>query len=492
MIISLLHAFTIFVLMNEMRKKGNNRWLYALMIISQIMLTGLVFQWLRSQWQDEKDFLKNDIARLFTESTGQILDSLLVKDLIVPALTDSAYKSGHLIPKSESSPVNRHHESQNFTNASEKRYGSFSDIDSAEKDLLLRSVKLFISRSHNSENGGGQIRHLVTFAPDTSLLKSLFESKIREAGIKINIRWVSGYREEQEYNSGSLFYFESFLLNHPYGAVLGDIRKNILIGIYAQILFSFVLFLVTASAFFFNYRSLKKMETLNTLRDDFISNISHELKTPVSTVSVALEALKNYNSRNDPDRVAEYTDIAFNEMRRLDKLVTQVLNTSILEDQDQFIVPEEVDLGALTREVLNSMQVRFSKQKAKVEFHVKDEACLLNLDKLHIQGVLINILDNSLKYASGNPVIGIKIEQDASSVLLIIKDNGPGIPEKYLSKVFDKFFRVPDGDKHNVKGYGLGLSYAKLVMKYHSGSISVRNIKDGGCEFTLSFPKPSV
>ncbi len=368
---------------------------------------------------------------------------------------------------------------------------NLSYYDSAEKDLFLRSIKLFISQTKNSISKENQFRHIVTSVPDTTLLKNIFENKLREAGEKLSVRWTSGHRAVNENNSGSLFYFETYMLNHPFGAEVSEIQKNILKGISAQILFAFILSLVTASAFFFNYKSLKKMETLNTLRNDFISNITHELKTPVSTVSVALEALKNYNRMNDQDRRTEYLDIACKEMDRLDNLVTQVLNTSMLDDQNQFIKLEEVDLITLSREVLNSMQVRFSQQKAKVEFQVKNEACFLNLDKLHIQGVIINLLDNSLKYAVNNPVIRIKIEQNVSSVLLTVSDNGQGIPEKYLSRIFDKFFRVPKGDNHNVKGYGLGLSFAKLVMKYHSGSISVRNLSEGGCEFTLTFPKPA-
>jgi two-component system phosphate regulon sensor histidine kinase PhoR len=249
------------------------------------------------------------------------------------------------------------------------------------------------------------------------------------------------------------------------------------------------LLLFTGAAFFFTYRSLKKMETLNNLRNEFISNISHELKTPVSTVSVALEALKNYIITKDSSKFSEYLEISGKEMKRLDQLISQVLNTSRLEDNNQFIQKEETDLAALTKDVMNSMQVRFSQQDANVKLICEKEAIVLNLDILHIQGVLINLLDNSLKYAVEKPEIDIRIEEKSSNVFLKISDNGPGIPKEYQSKVFDKFFRVPTGDMHNVKGYGLGLSFADLVMKQHSGSISVRNQKEKGCEFILVFPR---
>jgi signal transduction histidine kinase len=268
----------------------------------------------------------------------------------------------------------------------------------------------------------------------------------------------------------------------------GVILKSIL----AQIMFALVLLISTGAAFFFTYRNLRKQEALNTLRNDFINNISHELKTPVSTVSVALEALKTFDRKNDPSKSDEYLDIAFSEMKRLDQLISQILNTSILEDNAGYLKPEEADLISLTKDVLNSMQVRFDQKKAKIEFIASADKIILKLDKLHIQGVLINILDNSLKYCRDNPEIRVTLEQGKSSEYLRISDNGPGIPKEYLSKVFDKFFRVPKGDIHNIKGYGLGLSFADLVMKNHSGSISVMNKKEGGCEFTLIFRREEV
>lgn len=284
-------------------------------------------------------------------------------------------------------------------------------------------------------------------------------------------------------------YFKTDFFEKPMGVKILHYQKIILGRILPQTLFALVLLLSTAAAFYFTHKSLKKQEALNSLRNDFISNISHELKTPVSTVSVALEALRNFDSKPDPAKSREYLDIAFNEMKRLDKLISQVLNTSILEGHGEYLYPEETDLVSLTREVMDSMQARFAQKGAQSEFLTDQEPIYLKLDRLHIHGVLINLFDNSLKYCQEDPVISIGIRSDESSVILTIGDNGPGIPKEYISRVFDKFFRVPKGDIHNIKGYGLGLSFAELVMKHHSGSISVRNKEEGGCEFILTFRK---
>jgi two-component system phosphate regulon sensor histidine kinase PhoR len=162
----------------------------------------------------------------------------------------------------------------------------------------------------------------------------------------------------------------------------------------------------------------------------------------------------------------------------------------MLEEHNQYLKPEKVNINLLVKEVISSMQQRFENAGASVLFKPEIDPLILDADKLHIQGVIINLLDNSLKYSGENPMIKITIAKGSSSVILKIADNGKGIPKEYHTRVFDKFFRVPMGNIHDIKGYGLGLSYAKLVMEQHSGTISVRNLNESGCEFILIFPTP--
>jgi signal transduction histidine kinase len=493
-----------------MKKSKNNTWLIILMIISQIMLTGLLVQWLRSQWQSEKESFRKDLNLKFIESVDQVMDSMLVKHIIVPVLNDTTLTEEHKITFNKSLQTGKGAQSQHVTaffNDTGRRKEtmvtitmpdsgkiiqkddlSFRSYDSSEKNMLLRTVRLIIR--HTGDSAGNQDRfiHMISDAPDTTLLKSLFQKKIGKSGKQFNILWITDSVKNKSNKPGPVLYLKTSVFDKPVNVEIASYQMDILRGISPQILFALTLLIFTAASFFFTWRSLKKQETLNTLRNDFISNISHELKTPVSTVSVALEALKNFDRLKDPVKSNEYLNIAFNEMKRLDLLISQVLNTSVLEDQHAYIKTEETDLVKLTKEVINSMQVRFVQNLAKVEFNAKPESIILDLDRLHIQGVLFNLLDNSLKYCSDNPEINIRVEQKTSAVVLTIGDNGPGIPKEYISKVFDKFFRVPKGDVHNIKGYGLGLSFAELVMKHHNGSIIVRNKNEGGCEFTLIFP----
>ncbi len=483
------------------------------MIISQIMLTGLVFQWLRSQWQSEKESFQKDINLKFVETVDQVMDSMLVKHLITPVLRDSDINEDHFLKFAQKAPPQGKMDEHRITayindstgpkqtmvtismpdsggQSITKNDVTFSTYDSNEKKMLLRSVKLIIRNTGGDSTGNWhQFNHLISTVPDTVMLKKLFRNKLGKTASKFNIVWISDSLNLKSDIKSPVMFFKSNLFEKPMHVEIMHYQGDILKNITAQILFAFSLLLITASAFFFTYRSLKKQETLNILRNDFVSNISHELKTPVATVSVALDALKNFDKINDRSKSDEYLNIAFNEMKRLDQLISQVLNTSMLEEQAEFLKMENIDFVALIRDVLNSMTLRFEQMKANVEFNTGLQSCFLYLDKLHIHGVLINLLDNSLKYSAGKPTIEITLEQHSSMVTVTIRDNGVGIPKEYLSRVFDKFFRVPKGDIHNIKGYGLGLSFAKLVMDKHSGTVSVRNRNTGGCEFRLTFPR---
>jgi signal transduction histidine kinase len=180
--------------------------------------------------------------------------------------------------------------------------------------------------------------------------------------------------------------------------------------------------------------------------------------------------------------------MAGQEMNRLDQLISKVLDQSLIGEQKQVIQPRLSDLNHLIKNVLLSLQPRLNSRNATVRFDSSEIQESVMVDPLHFEGVLINLIDNSLKYGPENPEIEIRLWQGNGSTFIEVSDNGSGIPKEYISRVFDKFFRVPTGDTHNIKGYGLGLSFAALVMKQHQGTITVRNNELAGCTFTLRFP----
>lgn len=280
---------------------------------------------------------------------------------------------------------------------------------------------------------------------------------------------------------------------HPvtYRLSTGNTVPYLLQQIIQPILFSILLLGITILSFVLLYRSLLKQRRLAELKNEFISNITHELKTPIATVGVAIEALKNFNAMHDPVRTREYLDISSNELQRLSLLVDKVLKLSMFEKKEMDIRPEPVNLEEVVREVVGSLKLQLEKFRASVTV-IPSGNLTIKADRLHLQSVVFNLLDNALKYSKGDPVIKIALQEKQDKVTLQVIDNGIGIPPEYKDKIVEKFFRVPHGDTHNAKGYGLGLSYVAQVVKQHRGTIEVQSHPETGTIFTITLPKQFV
>jgi two-component system phosphate regulon sensor histidine kinase PhoR len=282
-----------------------------------------------------------------------------------------------------------------------------------------------------------------------------------------------------------------------YAAIFENIRPYIYLQITPQILFSAALTLITSAAFFMMYRSMRSQQKLMDMKNDFISNITHELKTPLTTVSVALEALRNFKGLENPQTTREYLDIAQGELNRLTMLTDKVLKTAVLDKGAFNFESEPVDLHKTVEQILRSMKLIFEKHKAHVTFEQygrrssHKNSFIIRGGSIHLTNVVYNLLDNALKYSVNEPHISIRLEEDANQVILKVADKGIGIPAEYKKKIFEKFFRVPTGDVHNIKGYGLGLSYVESVVRSHRGLIEVVSKPGEGSMFTISLPKGS-
>jgi two-component system phosphate regulon sensor histidine kinase PhoR len=273
-----------------------------------------------------------------------------------------------------------------------------------------------------------------------------------------------------------------------YSAVLTGVRGMLIKEITPQIFFSCVLTLLTLISFLFMWRSIRSQQRLMALKNDLISNITHELKTPIATVSVALEALKNFKGIDNPKLTGEYLDIAQSELARLTILTDKVLNTSLFDEKGVKVDLERIDLEKIIRDILNSMKLVFEKQKAAVAFEPGGSDFSMRASTVHITNVIYNLLDNALKYSPTNPAIRISLNDLGEKLSLTIADNGLGIPSEFHKKIFEKFFRMPTGDVHNIKGYGLGLSYVEGVVKAHHGAIEVVSEPGNGSSFTITLP----
>jgi two-component system phosphate regulon sensor histidine kinase PhoR len=275
-----------------------------------------------------------------------------------------------------------------------------------------------------------------------------------------------------------------------YKLELGNTFPYLIKRISLPIVFSILLLGITILSFVLLYRNLLKQRRLAEIKNEFISNITHELKTPIATVGVAIEALKNFNAIHDPQRTKEYLDISSNELQRLNLLVDKVLKLSMFEKKEMELKKESFDMQELINEVLNIMKLQFEKYYASVNVKTEGDNFTIEADRLHITSVLYNLLDNALKYSRENPVIEIQLSALPRDIIeLKVSDNGIGIAREYKRKIFDKFFRVPMGDHHNTKGYGLGLSYVSEIVHRHMGFIVVDSELDKGTTFTIKLPR---
>jgi signal transduction histidine kinase len=432
-------------------------WIKYLMIVSQVVLVVFTAQWLVSQYNRQEDQLKTGLNQLFADMQQQISDSLLLNNVITPeTLTMPVGTQAAITPKAY------------------LKGDSVKPLSSRELSLLLKQVAHVSSKQEKA-----------LFSMDTIAFNELFTSTMRHNGWNFTTAWINN-TDAAKMPEQALFIKSNFFTREK-GLVVSNYRGYLLGRIVPQMLFILVLLSLTGAACWLAYKSLNQQLKLGQLKDDFISNMSHELKTPIATVKVALEALNNFNVIDNPQRSREYLAMAILEMDRLELLATEALNTSLLESGKLFVKPEPYNIKLLVEEVLQVLQLRLQQHNATVHFETTGTDFVSAIDKLHTQGVLINLVDNSLKYGIAPVKINIALIDTGDTIQLSVADNGPGIPEEYKERVFEKFFRVPAGNEHKTKGYGLGLSYAAQIMRQHNGSIQVNNIAGGGCRFTLTF-----
>jgi signal transduction histidine kinase len=248
---------------------------------------------------------------------------------------------------------------------------------------------------------------------------------------------------------------------------------------------SLLLLLLTTGCFVFMLRTILRQKKLSDIKNDFINNMTHELKTPISTVSAAVDALLHFGALDDRRKTEEYLHISQNNLQRLSDLVEKVLNLAQEERQELEFHTEPVGLAEMLCDLAANHRVKAAKTVI-FNMHIPF-GTTINVDRIHFGNVLNNLIDNAIKYSHERVTISFDFQQESEGWQLTVTDNGIGIPKAYQSSVFDRFFRVPTGDLHQVKGFGLGLAYVRQVVEKHGGSISLASEPGKGSAFILKF-----
>ena len=231
-----------------------------------------------------------------------------------------------------------------------------------------------------------------------------------------------------------------------------------------------------------------KQKKISEMKTDFINNMTHEFKTPVATIMIASESLKDPEISSDEKRVSKLANIIYDENVRLGSHIERVLNIARLEKENLKIERVNVNINNLTNAVLESMKLQMDKAGGTMDVQLEAKDDVVIGDELHLSNVLFNLVDNAIKYSSEKPEIKVKTFNRGKSVVITVSDNGIGMTKDQQEKIFDQFYRIPTGNIHNVKGFGLGLSYVNDIIKRLNGKITVKSEKDKGTQFEVILP----
>jgi two-component system phosphate regulon sensor histidine kinase PhoR len=283
--------------------------------------------------------------------------------------------------------------------------------------------------------------------------------------------------------------FSTDVINDPGMIRLAFPQKNSLIinKMTASMATTGGLLLVLVVCFGYTIFSILRQKKVSEMKTDFINNMTHEFKTPVSTIMIASEALKDNEIAQDRNRVSRLANIIYEENERLGSHIERVLNIARIEKNDFKLEKRPLDVNDMIAVVIDSMALKLQKCSAVTTLQLEAENAVINADELHFSNVIYNLIDNAIKYSVGDPDITISTLNKNGQVVIRVADKGIGMSRDQQTKIFEQFYRIPTGNLHDVKGFGLGLSYVNTVVKRLNGIISVRSEKEKGSEFELKF-----
>lgn len=402
--------------------------------------------------------------------------------------------------------------SESFTNAVEEvgeklvMERNILTIPKKNTDILFPSDKMtmdFFNQSVLKRFSMDEIRTII----QTSLNKHLNKKDVPfEFGIGRND--VVG--EEAQSDNFARYYQSSdtsrqlrrgYFLVPPSGSVLENLAAEeilvvilpneqslLLKDVFGFILISLLFTAIITTAFFITIRSLLKQKKLSEIKSDFINNMTHEFKTPLATISLAVDALKNEKVAADKEKTQYFTGVIKEENKRMNKQVEAILQAALLDKQEVQLNLKKHAAHELINIAVNNMRLPVQEKGGQLEVKFEAKNDLIMADEVHFINFVNNLLDNAVKYSKEKPVIRLTTSNAGNVFKIKIEDNGIGMNKETLNRIFEKFYRAHTGNIHNVKGFGLGLSYVKTMVDAHKGTIKAESTLGKGSSFTISLP----
>lgn len=264
--------------------------------------------------------------------------------------------------------------------------------------------------------------------------------------------------------------------------------RYLISSMWIMLAFSALFIITIIGAFYYTISTIVRQKKVSDIKNDFINNMTHELKTPISTISLACEMLSDKDVASTENQRMNYLGMIRDENKRLGTLVESVLTNAVIERGELKLKPQLLYLNNLVKDLIQSFELQVSRRSGTLEYKPEATNDVIEGDKVHITNIIFNLLDNANKYCNETPHLKVRTYNNDNHLCIEVKDNGIGISRENLKKIFDKLYRVPSGNLHDVKGFGLGLSYVKAIVEKHNGQIAVESQPGKGSTFTLILP----
>lgn len=283
---------------------------------------------------------------------------------------------------------------------------------------------------------------------------------------------------------------ESLAYDEVLIVVVPNIKNIVARELVPRMVFSILLMVLVLTAFYLTVHTMLKQKKLSEIKNDFINNMTHEFKTPIATISLAVDALKNEKVMADPKKLLYFSGIIKEENQRMNRQVETILKSALMDRQEVQLNLKTLHIHQIIEDVADNFVLRLNEKDGELETNLLATNDHIEGDEVHISNLVNNLMDNAVKYSKENvpPRICLTTESTADKFILRIEDNGIGMTRETVKRIFEKFYRAHTGNVHNVKGFGLGLSYVKTVVEAHNGDIKADSTLGKGSCFTIEFP----
>lgn len=284
--------------------------------------------------------------------------------------------------------------------------------------------------------------------------------------------------------------FKSDVFNEPHylHVWIPDPQLTIWGSLWPILLVSALFLLAMIFGVAYMIKTIFRQKRVSLIKDDLVNNLTHELKTPISTISLACEALVDPSISNSEEQVSAFINMIKMENKRLGVLVDNVLQSAVLDSGEMKVKFVSIDVNDLLTELIKNTRIQAERVSGSLKFVSKAPRARVSGDRIHLTNIFLNLIDNALKYCSGPAHIEVSTRNEKDDVIVTVKDNGIGIPKEEQNRIFERLYRVHTGNVHNVKGFGLGLSYVKVVVERHDGTITVESQPGKGSKFHVRIP----